>query len=91
MHKKSDLVSLLAEKTSLTKAEVTSVLDAYSDIAIQSSKDSGECILPGLGKFKLTHRAERSGRNPQTGQPVTIPAQNSVKFVAGKVFKDAVK
>jgi len=91
MKRKSDLVAALADKTGLSKTDVTSVIDALPEIVFDGLKDEEECILPGLGKFKIGHRSEREGRNPQTGDKVTIPAQNTVKFAAGKSFKDAVK
>ncbi|PXX94672.1 DNA-binding protein HU [Halomonas sp. LBP4] len=91
MKRKSDLVAALADKTGLRKTDVASVIDALTDIVVDGLKDEEECILTGLGKFKIGHRSERVGRNPQTGDKVTIPAQKTVKFAAGKPLKDAVK
>jgi len=91
MKRKSDLVAALADNTGLSKTDVTSVLDALPNIVADGLKGEEECILPGLGKFKIGHRSERVGRNPQTGEQVTIPAQKTVKFAAGKSFKESVK
>jgi nucleoid DNA-binding protein len=49
-----------------------------------------DVVLVGFGTFKVSQRSERSGRNPQTGQPLVIPAQTTARFSAGKQLKDAV-
>ncbi|MEZ5934861.1 MAG: HU family DNA-binding protein, partial [Alphaproteobacteria bacterium] len=58
---------------------------------LQTSLSQGEKIsLPGVGQFEIAERAARQGRNPQTGETISIPASKAVKFKAGKALKDAV-
>lgn len=59
---------------------------------IRSKLAKGEaCKISGLGTFSLTQRKERNGRNPQTGEPMTIPAQTSVRFKVAKGIKDKLR
>lgn len=83
-----ELISALADKTGLTKAKAKEVLDAHSELLIDELKNSGSVQLAGIGKLKLGQRAERQGRNPSTGETITIKASKTVKFSGGKRFKD---
>lgn len=83
----SELVSALAEKTGLTKAKVKEVIDAHAELLVSELQSAGSVQLPGIGKLKLGERAERQGRNPSTGETITIPAAKTVKFSGGKTFK----
>ena len=85
----TELVNALAEKTSLSKAQVKTVLDAHTELLIEELKSAGSVQLAGVGKLKLGTRAERQGRNPATGAAITIPAAKTVKFSGGKKFKDS--
>lgn len=84
-----DLVATLAEKTSVTKAQAKSFLDAHAALLIDELKTSGSVQLAGIGKLKMGERAERQGRNPSTGETITIKAAKTVKFSGGKSFKDS--
>lgn len=84
-----DLVATLAEKTGVTKAQAKSFLDAHAALLIDELKTSGSVQLAGIGKLKLGERAERQGRNPSTGEAITIKASKTVKFSSGKRFKDS--
>lgn len=85
----TDLVSQLAEKTALTKAQAKQVLDAHAELLIDELKQNGSVQLAGIGKLKMGERAERQGRNPSTGEAITIKASKTVKFSGGKRFKDS--
>ena len=84
----SELVSALAEKTGTTKVQAKAFLDAHAELIVDELKASGSVQLPGIGKLKLGDRPERQGRNPSTGEAITIKAAKTVKFSGGKSFKD---
>lgn len=83
-----ELINSLADTTGLTKAKVKEVLDAHAALLVNELKESGSVQLAGIGKLKLGERAERQGRNPSTGETITIKASKTVKFSGGKRFKD---
>lgn len=85
----TELISRLAEKTALTKAQAKQVLDAHAELLIGELKQNGSVQLIGIGKLKMGERAERQGRNPSTGEAITIKASKTVKFSGGKRFKDS--
>jgi DNA-binding protein HU-beta len=85
----SDLIGALAETTGITKAKAKEVLDAHAELLISELKENGSVQLIGVGKLKLGERAERQGRNPATGEAMTIKASKTVKFSGGKRFKDS--
>ncbi len=85
---KSQIQATLAERTGLEKKQVSSLLDELAGLAYQEAKNS--FVLPGIGKLVLVERAARMGRNPATGEPVSIPAKKVVKFRIAKACKDAV-
>ena len=84
-----DLVAALAEKTGVTKVQAKSFLDAHAALLIEELKTSGSVQLAGIGKLKMGERAERQGRNPSTGEAITIKAAKTVKLSGGKNFKDS--
>ena len=85
----AELVSALAERTGITKAKAKEVLDAHAEMLVDELKQNGSVQLAGVGKLKLGQRAERQGRNPATGETITIKASKTVKFSGGKKFKDS--
>ncbi len=85
---KTQTIATLAERTGLRKADVANLLDEVANLAYQEAADG--FLLPGLGKLVLVRRAERQGRNPATGETITIPAKNVLKFRFAKACKDAV-
>ena len=84
-----ELVSALAETTGLSKAKAKEVLDAHAELLVKELKENGSVQLAGIGKLKMGERAERQGRNPSTGEAITIKAAKTVKFSGGKRFKDS--
>lgn len=87
---KSELIEAIAESAELTKSDASRALDAVLE-AITDALKKGETVsLVGFGAFGIKERAERQGRNPQTGNSITIKAAKIPSFKAGKVLKDAV-
>lgn len=85
---KSQIVAGVAEAAGITKKQADAAIDALVNMAY---KNAGEGFtVPGLGKLVLVHRKERQGRNPATGETITIPAKKAVKFRVAKACKDAI-
>ena len=87
---KTELVDAIAAKADMSKAQAKAALEQILETITQSLKEGDPVQLVGFGTFKVNHRASRTGRNPQTGQEITIAASNVPTFVAGKALKDAV-
>src|SRR6266704_2929238 len=85
---KSEITASLAETTGLTKEQVAQTLEALATLAYKNAKDS--FTIPGLGKLVLVDRQARVGRNPATGEQISIPAKRVVKFRIAKAAKDAI-
>jgi DNA-binding protein HU-beta len=87
---KAQLVEKIAAETKTTKAHSEAVLDATLDV-IQAAVSKGEEVkLVGFGTFSRANRKARTGRNPQTGETVKIPATKVPKFRPGKEFKESI-
>ena len=85
-----DLKSAVTARAGLSKVQTGQALTAFIE-HLQSSLSQGDKIsLPGVGQFEVAERAARQGRNPRTGETITIPASKAVKFKAGKALKDSV-
>ena len=87
---KGELVAILAETTGMTKKDCHKALNGLIEIITDELKDGGSVALTGFGTFSVSKRNPRTGRNPQTGEPIDIPASRAPKFKAGKVLKNAV-
>ena len=87
---KKDLVAKVAEATGKTKTEVDEIVSATIS-AIKTSVKEEEIRLLGFGSFKIVRKEAREGINPKTKEAITIPARNTVKFTAGKDFKEAIQ
>ncbi|KAB2489962.1 HU family DNA-binding protein [Bacillus cereus] len=88
---KTELVQKVALESELTKKEASLAVDAVFQ-SIQHALQNGDNVqLIGFGTFEVRERAAREGRNPQTGESMTIPASKVPAFKAGKVLKEAVK
>jgi DNA-binding protein HU-beta len=88
---KSEFINAITTHSGLTKADAGRALDALV-LTIESTLKSGDSIaLVGFGTFEVKERAERTGRNPQTGEAITIAAAKIPSFKAGKGLKDAVQ
>jgi DNA-binding protein HU-beta len=87
---KAQLVTKIADKSGLTKAAASNVLEIIASTAVTETKKNGQFVIPGIGKLVKSHRKARMGRNPQTGDAIKIPAKTVVKFRVAKACKDAV-
>ena len=87
---KAEIISEIAEKCKLTKADSERALNSFVDIARRTLKNEGSLALPGLGSFAVTQRKARKGRNPQTGEIIDIKASKGVRFRAGKALKNSL-
>jgi len=85
---KAQVVDHLAKKSDLPKKQVAGILDTLHTLAAKEAKNG--FVLPGFGKLVLANRKARMGRNPQTGQPIKIPAKRVLRFRIAKAMKDAV-
>jgi len=88
--KKSDLVSVVAKKTGLSKKDVNAVLDAAIEAIEEALKKGDKVSFIGFGSFEVVKRAPRVARVPGTNKEVKIPASKSVKFKVGKKLKEIV-
>jgi len=87
---KAELVDLIADRADISKASAARVLDATLDGIVAALRDGDPVALVGFGTFSVKQRAERQGRNPKTGEPMTIAASRSVGFKPGKMLRDAL-
>ncbi len=95
---KTELIDVVAEKTDLTKkdsgkavnAVVDTIIDYLSDEAAKPENERDNVQLIGFGSFEVKDRSARKGRNPQTGEEITIPARKVPVFRSGKTFKESV-
>lgn len=88
---KTELISAMAEKAELSKKDAEKALTTFTNIVADTLVDGDKVSITGFGTFEVVERAERQGRNPATGETITIAASKSPKFKAGKALKDAVK
>lgn len=87
---KQMLVNYIAEETGLTKADATRALDAMMNGIVEGLKSEGKVALTGFCTFATQYKEARQGRNPRTGEAVTIPARTAVSIKAGAKLKDAL-
>ena len=91
MANKQDLIAKVAETAELSKKQAALVVATVFDTIAESLANGEKVQLIGFGSFEVRERAERKGRNPQTGAEIVIPASKVPAFKAGKALKDAVK
>ena len=87
---KGEFVSAVAETSGLSKGEAEKAVEAMVSVVTGELKGGGDVRIVGFGNFTVSKRAATTGRNPQTGAEVKIPARSVPKFTAGKGLKDAV-
>ena len=87
---KTELVAAIAEKTELTKKDSEKALKAFIDVVTEELKKGEKVQLVGFGTFEVAKRNARTGKNPQTGKAIKIPACKALKFKAGKALKETV-
>ncbi|SAL59583.1 DNA-binding protein HU-alpha [Caballeronia choica] len=87
---KQELIDAVASDVGISKSAAADTIDAVLD-AVSKAVAGGDSVqLIGFGTFATGERSARTGRNPQTGETIEIAAAKTVKFTAGKAFKDAV-
>lgn len=87
----SEIIRAVSEKADISKTKSGLVIDAITDAVTQALVAGDDVTLVGFGTFEVRSRAERQGRNPKTGEEITIPAARVPTFRAGKNLKEAVK
>ncbi len=87
---KTELIAAVAERAEISKKDAEKALKAFTDVVADELVKGEKVQLVGFGTFEVTERAEREGRNPKNGEPMTIAASKNPKFKAGKALKDMV-
>jgi len=87
---KTQLIDAIAKDSGLSRADSARAIDSLVTTVQKTLKKGDDVALTGFGKFSVVKRAARTGRNPQTGQPMKIRASKAPKFTAGATFKTAV-
>ena len=88
---KAELTARVARDTRMTKVRAARVIDSLLEHVMKSLKKGERASLVGFGTFTVTRRRARTGRNPQTGTPIQIPARRVVRFTAGKTLKSEIR
>jgi len=87
---KAQLIDAMAAEANLSKADAKKALDAFVKATSDALKTGDRVALVGFGSFSISERSARTGRNPQTGKPITIKAKKIIKFKAGSELGDSV-
>jgi DNA-binding protein HU-beta len=90
MTTKAELIDTVAKNAGVTKADAERTLGAFFDTVVATTKKGDKVAWPGFGSFSTTKRSARTGRNPQTGEPVKVPASTALKFTASATLKAAL-
>ena len=85
-----ELIAAMAEKAELSKKDAEKALKAFTEVVAEELKKGEKIQLVGFGTFEVSERAAREGRNPRSGETMTIAASKAPKFKAGKALKDAI-
>ncbi len=85
---KAQIIDAIAQRTSVEKKTAEAMLDCLTQLAYEHAKD--QFTLPGIGKLVVVDRKARTGRNPQTGAEIQVPARKALKFHFAKAAKDAI-
>jgi DNA-binding protein HU-beta len=86
----TELIAAVAERAGLTKTDAGKAVEALVGTITDAIKQGEEVRITGFGTFGISERGERQGRNPQTGEAITIAASKAARFTAGKAVKDAL-
>jgi DNA-binding protein HU-beta len=88
---KADLVGKMADEAGITKAVAEKALNSFVSAVTDALAGGDKVTLVGFGTFDVAERTQREGRNPRTGETITIPASKVVRFKVGNKLKDSVK
>lgn len=89
--KKAEMIEAIAKEAGVSKADAERVFNATFETIKKDLKNNGKSSIANFGTFKVSNRAARTGRNPQTGETIKIAASKSVSFKAGTSLKESVK
>ena len=87
---KTELIAAVAEKAEISKKDAEKAVKAFTDAAAEELAKGGKVQLVGFGNFEVSERPAREGRNPRTGETMTIAASKTPKFKPGKALKDEI-
>jgi DNA-binding protein HU-beta len=87
---KSELIDAVSDAAGVSKADAERTVGAFFDVVVSGAKGGDKIAWPGFGSFSTTERPARTGRNPQTGEPVAIKASTAMKFSASSTLKSAL-
>ena len=87
---KTELIAAVAEKAEISKKDAEKAVKAFTDVVSEELVNGGKIQLVGFGAFEVSERPAREGRNPRTGETMTIAATKTPKFKVGKALKDMV-
>lgn len=87
---KAELIDQIADKSGLSKTDAQSALEAATETITETLQRGSEVQVAGFGKFSVSERSAREGRNPSTGETIQIAASKGAKFSAAKQLKDAL-
>ena len=87
---KTELIAAVAEKAELSKKDAEKAVKAFTDVVSEELAKGGKVQLVGFGNFEVSERPAREGRNPRTGETMTIAASKTPKFKPGKALKDEI-
>ena len=88
--RKPELAAFVADQADISKDKASEIINIITDQIAEALRQNDTVSLVGFGSFVQKHRPERQGKNPQTGEAITIKASNSVGFKPGKALKEAV-
>jgi DNA-binding protein HU-beta len=88
---KAQFTAKLADKLKMKKAETGRIVEEFTEMVIGAMKKGDRVRFPGFGTFKVSKRKARIARNPQTGEPVRVPARTVPRFTPAKELKELVK
>ena len=88
---KAELIARAAEKAGVSKKQADRCLKAFIEVITDALQKGEKIALPGFGIFQVKERSERKGRNPRTGEIITIPARKVVAFKPAKQLKELIK
>ena len=88
---KGELIASVGKEAKISKASAEKVINAFTNTVMKALKKGDKLALTGFGTFSVARRRARTGRNPQTGKEMKIPASRVAKFKAGNLLKSAVK
>lgn len=90
MSNKAEIIEFVAQEYGLPRTQVERVVSTVLGCIIYDTRIEG-CTIRNFGRFQVTTRAARTGKNPKTGEPVEIPERKRVKFTPAKLFREAVQ